>query len=83
MVAVRCYYCGRLIEDENDMVVKDIKGFLALHGEQRVSFHSAFWRERYRKKRRENILTIAALIALPIFLFFVLPILLTALRSSI
>ena len=61
-----CYYCKRTIKDENDMVVKNINtGFLEL-SQQRLAFHRACWKERHRKKRRETILTIVALISLPI-----------------
>ena len=62
----RCYYCKRIIENENDMIVKNINaGFLEL-SQQRVVFHRACWEERHRKKRRETILTIVAGISLPI-----------------
>ena len=62
----RCYYCKRIIENENDIVVKNINtGFLEL-SQQRVACHRACWQERHRKKRRETILTIVAGISLPI-----------------
>lgn len=68
-----CYYCKRTIEDENDMVVKNITDFLSFQNEQRVPFHRVCWQERCRKKRRKSILTIIALISLPIFLILILP----------
>ncbi|MCJ7632919.1 hypothetical protein MUP77_11080 [Candidatus Bathyarchaeota archaeon] len=75
-----CYYCKRTIEDENDMVAKNITDALSFQNEQREPFHKACLQERSRKKRRQNILiaaAVAALIFLPIFLLVILPILLS------
>jgi len=65
----RCYWCKRSIEDENDMVVKNINtGFLGL-SEQRVAFHTVCREEYDKKKKRETILILsicAAIILVPL-----------------
>lgn len=62
----RCYWCKKIMDNENDMIVKNINtGFLEL-SQQRVTFHRACWEERHKKKRRETVLTIVAGISLPL-----------------
>jgi hypothetical protein len=75
-----CYYCKRTIEDENDMVVKNITDALSFQNEQREPFHKACLQERSRKKRRQNILIVGivgTLIFLPFLFLVILPILLS------
>jgi len=71
-----CYYCKRTIEDENNMVVKNITDVLSFQNEQLEPFHSTCWRERSRKKRRQNIIIVTALISVPVLLF-VIPLILS------
>jgi hypothetical protein len=71
-----CYYCKRTIEDENNMVAKNITDFLSFQNEQVEPFHSTCWQERSRKKRTQNIIIITALISVPILLF-VIPLILS------
>jgi hypothetical protein len=73
-----CYYCKRTIDDENDMVVKNITDALSFQNEQREPFHKACLQERSRKKRKQNILIVGivgTLIFLPFLFLVILPIL--------
>lgn len=50
-----CYHCGRTIEDENLMVMKEINvGFLELQN-TRQPFHSECWKKWRREKRMTTI----------------------------
>jgi len=53
---VRCYECGRII-DENEILMKDVSsGFLGLQTD-RKPFHAECWKEYNRRKQRKILLT--------------------------
>jgi len=74
-----CYYCGKEIRDEADLLMKDIDvGFLELSHE-RKPFHRECFEVRKRKERMRNI-KIIALISIGVAAFFLVPLLISLLR---
>lgn len=70
---VRCYHCGREIENEDRMVMKEINiGFLELQN-TRERFHSECFKKWKREKRMTMVKQMSAIFsAFLLFLFVVL-----------
>ena len=54
---VRCYECGRVI-DENNIVMKEVStGFLGLQT-SRKPFHIECWKEYHKRERKKTVLVL-------------------------
>ena len=59
---VRCYYCGRKIEDEEDLVMKEVS--LGPFRSERKPFHEECWKRYHSYTLKKNLLAAAILILL-------------------
>jgi hypothetical protein len=74
-----CYYCGKEIRDEAELLMKDIDiGFLEL-AHERKPFHRECFEVRKRKERMRFIKTLCAVV-IPFAAFILIVWLLTILR---
>jgi len=71
-----CYYCGKEIRDEADLLMKDIDvGFLELSHE-RKPFHRECWETRRRKEKMRFVKTLCAVV-IPVAAFILIIVLIT------
>lgn len=62
---VRCYSCGKVVENENDLVMNNVQ--INWYSSMRMPFHLECWRVFRARNRKRDLIAIAAL-----FNFFVL-----------
>ena len=61
---LRCYFCGRIIEDENDRVMQNVQTSYFVGRRSfgswgsRKPFHSACWEAHHKKETRNNLLAL-------------------------
>lgn len=67
MNEVRCYQCGKVISNENDIVMKKVSG-------GRQAFHNECWKAYHKKRNKKEALQWGALGVIAFFMVGGLPI---------
>jgi hypothetical protein len=73
MSEVRCHYCGKVIENEKDMIMRNIQAGLLGLASERKPFHAECWRKYHGTKMKRDLIAYVAIgagVCSPFFAMF-------------